>query len=259
MDNTSVLSLKDVTVGYRKVRLQKEILSKINFELPSGHLVPLLGANGTGKSTLLRSIAGLQPVLSGDIRINGQKIDILTASELAENLSVVLTDSIQTGYLTVSELVALGRHPYTDWRGRLDETDRKITLEALEITGLTEHQQTNLYELSDGQLQKALIARALAQDGNIMLLDEPLVHLDIPSKWEIMGLLKQMSSERDKTIFLATHELELSLRMADRICLINKDRSLIMGTPEELVTSGMISNAFNSSHYKFEANLFKNP
>jgi iron complex transport system ATP-binding protein len=150
------------------------------------------------------------------------------------------------------DLVAMGRHPYTDWRGQLQKSDLSATEEALRVTGLSKLKEEYLHRLSDGQLQKAMIARALAQDGNLMLLDEPLIHLDIPSKWEIMGLLKQMSQDNGKAIILATHELDLSLKLADRIWLINRKQELLEGTPEELVQNGSISQAFDTEHYQFQ-------
>ena len=238
---------KDLVIGYGKT----EVLSEINLCARSGHLTTLLGANGTGKSTLLRTLAGLQRQLAGEIWLNQKISSDLAPLEKATMVSLVLTDRVFPGYMTVGDLVALGRHPYTNWRGRLNEDDLKSTKEALDMTGLGDIKDKDLHQLSDGQLQKALIARALAQDGTIMLLDEPLIHLDIPSKWEIMGLLKRMSDEKQKTIILATHELELSLQMADQIWLINRNNNLICGEPEELVSNGSIADAFNTAHYQF--------
>lgn len=251
MTNNYILYTEDLTVGYGRSTLQHQVLSNLNLRVNPGQLIAVIGANGTGKSTLLKSLAGLLPVLKGRIWLKGTNVKELTNADLARKLSVVLTDHINPGYYTVGDLVAMGRYPYTDWRGRLQENDLKATLEALRLTGLMELEQTDLHELSDGQRQKALIARALAQDGPLMLLDEPLIHLDIPSKWEIMGLLKKMTWEKQQTIILATHELELSLEMADQVWLINRNRKLIAGTPEEMVKNGVISETFDTEHYKF--------
>ena len=257
MNPVTVLQTQNLSVGYGKGPKQNKVLHGLNLEAASGQLIALIGANGTGKSTLIRTLAGLQPVLQGEIWWNNEKSTELSPRQLAGRLSLVLTDRIQTGYLTVMDLVAMGRHPYTDWRGRLQESDRKATVDALRITGLEELKDTDLHELSDGQLQKAMIARAVAQDGPVMILDEPLIHLDIPSKWEIMNLLKQMTIDRAKTILLATHELELGLHMADRIWMIDRKGRMVTGTPEELIRNQTISETFNTPHYTFNLDRFK--
>jgi iron complex transport system ATP-binding protein len=221
----------------------------------SSQIIALIGANGTGKSTLLRTLAGLQPALDGKIWLNSKDFNKLTPKEIAFQVSLVLTDRIQTGYLTVGDLVAMGRHPHTDWKGRMAKGDVKAVLDALKITGLSNLIHSDLQELSDGQKQKTMIARAMAQDGDLMLLDEPLIHLDVPSKWEIMNLLRCMAHERSKTVILATHELDLSLRMADQLWLIDEKENLIAGAPEDLVLDGLISKVFDSQQYFFDQDL----
>ena len=238
---------KELTIGYGK----SELLSHISISAESGSLTTLLGANGAGKSTLLKTLAGLCKKISGDLWIGEKNAEELSAGDKATMISLVLTDRIFPGYMTIAELVAMGRHPYTNWRGRLNADDEQATKDALEMTGLFEIKDKDLHHLSDGQLQKAQIARALAQDSAIMLLDEPLIHLDIPSKWEIMALLKRMAKEKQKTIILATHELELSLKMADRIWLINKDHDLVTGTPDQMIANNTIAETFNTDHYQF--------
>jgi iron complex transport system ATP-binding protein len=257
MDQAAALQTQQLSVGYGKGPNQNEVLHGLDLKAESGQLIALIGANGTGKSTLIRTLAGLQSALGGEIRWDGVRSTELSPRQLAARLSIVLTDRVHTGYLTVMDLVAMGRHPYTDWRGRLLESDKKATDDALQITGLWELKHTDLHELSDGQLQKVMIARAVAQDGPVMLLDEPLIHLDIPSKWEIMNLLKQMTVDRNKTVLLATHELELGLHLADRIWLINKQRRMLTGTPEELIRNQTISETFNTAHYTFNLDRFK--
>ena len=247
----STIYTTDLAVGYKKGTNEKIILSGLDLSARAGEVIAILGANGTGKSTLLRTLAGLQSKLAGNIWVSNKNVQDLSPAQKARLMSIVLTDRVYPGYMSVADLVALGRHPYTDWRGRLVEQDKNATLDALSLTGLTELRKSDLHELSDGQLQKAMIARALAQDGPIMMLDEPLIHLDIPSKWEIMGILKQMSQHRSKTIILATHELELSLEIADWIWLITKNRELISGTPAEMIQNGAIAATFDSEHYKF--------
>jgi len=251
MTDNPVLSTKNMAIGYGRGSGINRVLADLDLEANEGQLIAVIGANGTGKSTLLKSLAGLLPLLEGRIRLNGCETYKLKPSKLATLISIVLTERIQPGYLTVGDLVAMGRHPYTDWQGRLQKQDLDACLKALQITGLSHMQRQKLHTLSDGQLQKAMIARALAQDGALLLLDEPLIHLDISSKWEIMGILKRMTLDRSKTVILATHELELSLEMADRIWLINKTRQLITGTPEDMVQNGVISETFDTEHYKF--------
>ena len=218
------LALKNLSVGYGTGKNCKEILSRINVGIYPGQMVALIGANGSGKSTLLRTLAGLQPLLNGEFWINSKNVESLTSREIASQISLVLTDHIQTGYLTVGDLVSMGRHPYTDWRGKMSEADVTAVLGALVSTGLEPFVHSNLQELSDGQKQKAMIARAIAQDGDLMLLDEPLIHLDVTSKWEIMNLLRQTVHNHNKSMVIATHELDLSLKMADQIWLIDQKR-----------------------------------
>ena len=256
MKISTALRTQELTIGYGKGKGRVQVISQINVEAQTGQIISLIGANGTGKSTLLRSLAGLQPILGGEILIESNNYRSLTPSEIATKISIVLTERVHTGYFTVGDLVALGRHPYTDWRGRMNEEDIKSVKEALAITGLSEMAGHDLAALSDGQKQKSLIARAIAQDSAILLLDEPLIHLDIPSKWEIFGLLKRMAHEKSKTVILATHELELSLQMSDLIWLIDKDRNLISGAPEDMIRNGTISETFNSDHYQFDLKRF---
>jgi len=245
MEKQEILKINELSIGYGKSSRVKPILSRINLSAGTSQLISLMGANGTGKSTLLRTICGIQPALSGEVLIEGQSIHNLSVRQLATLLSVVLTERIQPGYMTVSNLVAMGRHPHTDWRGRLLQKDLDATNHALEITGLNLLSNHYPHTLSDGQLQKAMIARALAQDGHLMLLDEPLIHLDIPSKREIVKLLQRTARESGKTIIMATHELELSLKTADRLWLIDNHRKIIDGTPEELIANGVISATFD--------------
>jgi len=255
MKNRSVIQTRNLTVGYGKGKNRLDVLSQICLQANAGQIIALIGANGTGKSTLLRTLAGLQSALDGEILLNSMDFKQLTPKEIALQVSLVLTDRIQTGYITVGDLVAMGRHPHTDWKGRMNDADIKAVLDALTVTGLSQLIHSDLQELSDGQKQKAMIARALAQDGNLMLLDEPLIHLDVPSKWEIMNLLQRMAHERSKTVILATHELDLSLRMADQLWLIDGNANIITGTPEDLVLDGLISKVFDSQQYFFDQEL----
>ena len=255
MSSQVYLQTNNVTIGYGKQPKAVEVLSGIDLQLEVGGMVALIGANGAGKSTLIRSLAGLQPVLAGDILLDNTNIKSLSPNETATRISVVLTDRAQIGYMTVGDLVALGRHPYTDWQGRLRETDRTATKNAMSYTGIEDLTHAPLYTLSDGQMQKAMIARALAQDTGLILLDEPLIHLDLPSKWEILTLLRRLAKDRGTAVVMATHELELSLQVADQLWLIDRDQQIICGAPEDLVLNGAIERVFNTDNYKFGEDL----
>jgi iron complex transport system ATP-binding protein len=253
-----VIELEKLSVGYRKRNNDHCILKDLNASLFHGELVCLVGENGIGKSTLLRSISGVQPPLSGEILINNKRLQEFTTLELAKTISLVLTDRIYAGNLSVREIVSLGRHPYTNWLGHLSKEDHLKIDWALEITGTLYLEDQLISELSDGQYQKTLIARALAQDSDIIILDEPTAHLDLTNKITILKLLKDLAANTGKSILMATHELELSLQIADYIWMaLNRDE-MVTGTPEDLVFNGsfnkMISHEtihFDDAHGRF--------
>jgi len=230
-----VIELIDLAVGYRQGRKTLTVLKNLHVDLKKGELVCMVGKNGIGKSTLLRSIAGIQPPLDGQVLINGRNLSTYSILELAQTISLVLTDRIYAGNLRVKELISLGRHPYTNWLGTLTAIDREKINRALEISGSQDIQNKPIHELSDGQFQKVLIARALAQDGDIILLDEPTAHLDLPNKISILKLLKDLCDQTGKTILMSTHELEFAFQMADRIWIVLKEDDLISGLPEDLM------------------------
>jgi iron complex transport system ATP-binding protein len=225
------IELIDLSVGYR----QLPILSNLHIGLKKGEMVCMVGKNGIGKSTLLRSIAGIQSILGGRILIHNHPLTSYSIQKLARTLSMVLTDRIFAGNLRVHELVSLGRHPYTNWLGTLSSLDREKIHWALEISGSLPVRDKKIHELSDGQFQKVLIARALAQDGDIILLDEPTAHLDLPNKISILKLLKDLCDQTGKTILMATHELEYTIQIADRIWILLRQDQLISGIPEDLM------------------------
>ncbi len=261
MEHNPVISINDVTIGYRRGRHKLAVLNGLNACLHQGEMVCLVGENGIGKSTLLRTIAGLQPPLKGQIAINGQDLKKIDQQKLAKTLSLVLTDRIAAGNLTVEELIALGRHPYTNWLGNFTREDLDKIAWALEITGLNCLKNEIIHELSDGQFQKVLIARALAQDGDIIILDEPTIHLDLVNKISVLKLLKDLSSQTDKSILMATHDLDFSFQIADKIWLMLKDQPLLSGTPEDLMLNHtfayLIENEavhFDMSNGRFSVN-----
>jgi len=252
----TVLSTQNLAIGYLTPR-PKIILDNLNLTLHAAELVALLGQNGVGKSTLLRTLAKVQKPLSGDIYLKHRKLIEYSSAELARNICLVLTEKINPGHLNVYELIALGRYPYTNWAGKLGEIDK------LKIDWAIEHTKTNylaykrITELSDGQLQKVMIARALAQDGDIIILDEPTVHLDLNNKVEIMILLKSLAEETGKAILVATHELDLTLQVADKLWLFNFETPFREGIPEDLVLSGAFQDTFYQEGFDFDSSTGK--
>ncbi|TDE12044.1 ABC transporter ATP-binding protein [Dyadobacter psychrotolerans] len=249
--STSLLATRNLTIGYKSGNTTKVISENLNLTLEAGKMVCLLGPNGAGKSTLMRSLAGLQNVLSGDIRIEGELLSDLKPSDLAKKLSLVLTERIEAGNLTVQEVVTLGRTPYTGWLGNLSNYDRERINLALEATGIPEYKLRRIHQLSDGERQKVMLARALAQDTNIILLDEPTAHLDLPSRVEMMHLLHNLARKSNKAILLSTHELDLALQTADQLWLMKQGGEIATGVPEDLVLNGAFESAFAKKDFYF--------
>jgi iron complex transport system ATP-binding protein len=247
----STLSAENLTVGYILKGNHTPIVSDISVALYPGELVGLLGINGSGKSTLLRTLAGLQKQLTGSILIKGSSIQELQPIEVAQQLSVVLTNQAISKNLSALELVSLGRQPYVNWLGALSTEDNTAVQEALMATDCIAYAHKKCYELSDGQLQRVLIARALAQDTPIILLDEPLSHLDLHHKAAILKLLKSIAQEQHKTILFSTHDIELVLPLCDRILLLNQGYCT-SGTPQVLINKGSFNTMFPSEHVTFD-------
>lgn len=251
----SVLATQDLTIGYTASgRPSKVIASGISVELFSGELVCLLGPNGAGKSTLLRTLARLQPHLAGQIKLSGIDLCQLRPQELARRVGVVLTDRINVGNLSVHALVALGRYPYTPWTGKLTGQDEEVVRWAIQTTGIEKLAQRNVNELSDGERQRAMIARALTQESDLLLLDEPTAFLDLPGRVQIMGLLRNLARETHRALLLSTHDLDLALRSADRIWLLPQGGPLRTGIPEELVLDGSLESTFQDNGVEFDKN-----
>jgi ABC-type cobalamin/Fe3+-siderophores transport system ATPase subunit len=196
------------------------IAGPLSVEIYAGQLVCLLGPNGSGKSTLLRTLAGLQSPLEGMVQITGIDAGKLKPAQLAKKISLVLTDPVRFSNLTVYSLVALGRYPYSSWLGILSETDKAIIAWAIEATGIEGFLQRKVTTLSDGESQKVMLARALAQDTPLMMLDEPTAHLDLPSRIQLMQLLHQLARQTNKGILISTHELDLAMQVADEVWLL---------------------------------------
>jgi len=223
----------------------KKIAGPINLELYAGKLVCLLGANGAGKSTLIKTLSGIQVPLSGQVFIEDKPISKLSPQELATKLSLVLTETVRSWNLDVYSLISLGRFPYTGWLGNLSDEDLAIINFAIEAVNLLDFINRKVDELSDGEKQRVMLARALVQDTGLIILDEPTAHLDIPNRISLMGLLHTLSREQHKAILISTHELDLALQIADEIWLFDGNGNLITGTPEELVMNDHFSSVFD--------------
>lgn len=253
------IELQQLVIGYQAKPDNKIVARYIDAEINEGELTCLLGANGVGKSTLLRTLSAFQEKLGGEIIIKGKPIRAYTDKQLAKVISVVLTEKCDIRNMSVTELIGLGRSPYTGFWGMLGKTDREEVAKAIALVKIEHLAQRMVYTLSDGERQKVMIAKALAQDTPIIYLDEPTAFLDFPSKVEMMKLLHQLSRETQKTIFLSTHDLELALQIADKIWLMDKRNGICIGTPEDLSLDGSLSRFFAHKGILFdrETGLFR--
>ncbi|GAB5492348.1 MAG: ABC transporter ATP-binding protein [Phototrophicaceae bacterium] len=248
MTSKTVLKTHQLSIGYPKHIVRESI----NEGLYSGELVCLIGPNGAGKTTLMRTLAGMLSPIAGHVTLLGDDVTKTPSRTLAQRLSVVLTDKLDVGLLTGYALVALGRHPYTDWTGNLSYEDEKIVRWAVEAVNAEDIATRYVSELSDGERQKLMIARALAQDPALMILDEPTAFLDLPRRVEVMQLLRNLARDTKRAILLSTHDLDLALRNADRIWLMPKNADLQVGAPEDLVLNDAFEQAFASEGVQFD-------
>ncbi len=249
-DSRTLLETENLAIGYSKPA--RKIVENLNLSIRKGEMICLLGPNGAGKSTLLRTLAGIQKPLEGRVRIDKDDVQRLQIHELAQKLSLVLTERISVGNFSVYDLVSLGRHPYTDWLGLLSANDQEKIHLALELTEIQEFITRNVEELSDGERQKVMIARALAQDTPLIILDEPTAHLDLPNRVTIFRLLRKLAKESGKAILMSTHELDFALQTADKIWLMNSRGVLATGTPEDLVLQGTFEDVFKKEGITFD-------
>lgn len=253
------IHIENLSIGYPGKTDVKVVADHIDAGINSGELTCLLGANGVGKSTLLRTLSAFQPKLGGAIRIVGKEIDAYTDKELSTVISVVLTEKCDVHNMTVTELVGLGRSPYTGFWGTLRGEDKVVVERSIALVKIGNLAHRMVHTLSDGERQKVMIAKALAQETPVIFLDEPTAFLDFPSKVEMMQLLHQLSRRTNKTIFLSTHDLELALQIADKIWLMDKANGVTIGTPEDLSLSGKLSSFFARKGIVFdlETGLFR--
>jgi iron complex transport system ATP-binding protein len=250
--NKPVLITSDLEIGFILNNHKKEIVySDINVSAAKGELVALIGKNGIGKSTLLRTLANLQKSLSGEILIKGTEISEYKRIEAARIISFVSTEPIRIANLKVFDLVALGRFPHTNWAGRLKQRDRKLVQEAIRLVGLEGFEQKSISEISDGERQRAMIARTLAQETGIVILDEPTAFLDLPGKYEIIQILNDLATNTGKTIIFSTHDLNIAMHRADKIWLM-LPHEIVSGAPEDLVLNDRFADIFKNSVLKFD-------
>ena len=247
------IQLQDLQIGYRLKRGNKTVGKPLTTTINSGELTCLLGANGAGKSTLLRTLSAFQPRLGGEIRILNRNIDDYSDKRISRTLGVVLTEKFEIRNMTARELIGMGRSPYTDFWGRLHKKDKLIVEQAVQLVQIDDLADRMVHTLSDGERQKVMIAKALAQETPVIFLDEPTAFLDYPSKVEIMQLLHQLSRSENKTIFLSTHDLELALQIADKIWLMDKNKGILTGTPEDLALNGALSQFIAREGIAFDA------
>lgn len=248
----SAIQTRKLAIGYIPSKKTPQVIaSGLDLSLAPGELVCLLGPNGIGKSTLMRTISGMQPALGGHVNLDGRQVEDLPAKERARRIGIVLTERIDVGHLSSYALVSLGRYPYTDWTGRMDAEDHRIVTEAINAVGASDLADRSVSELSDGERQKIMIARVLAQETEVILLDEPTAFLDLPRRVEIIALLRGLAHESGKAILLSTHDLDLAVRNADRIWLMTSG-NVETGIPESLVLNGAFETAFAREGIEFD-------
>ncbi|MFV0565076.1 MAG: ABC transporter ATP-binding protein [Flavobacteriaceae bacterium] len=248
-----ILKTENLSIGYASKKEKTIIASAINIELKQGELIGLIGANGIGKSTLLRTLTNVQPPLGGTVLINNKSLYNYPPLELAKAMSVVLTEPVASKNLSVFELVALGRQPYTNWAGTLCKTDISAINQALALTHIDHLKHKKCFELSDGQLQKALISRALSQDTALIILDEPTSHLDMYHKAYMLHLLKKLAKETGKTILFSSHEIDLAIQLCDTLIVMAKD-NVETGQPCNLIKKGVFDKLFPDDLIGFDEN-----
>ena len=250
MDST--IEIRDVTTGYKSKRGAVEVSKSISASLRANELTCILGPNGAGKSTLLRTLCAFQSPLSGRIEIMGRDVQTFSRKELARIVSVVLTNNSGIGNMTAWDVVSMGRSPYTGFWGKLSERDNNIVNKSFQLVDIAWLKERKMQTLSDGERQKVMIAKALAQETPIIILDDPTAYLDYPSKIQMMMLLHRLAKTLKKTIFLSTHDLEHALQIADQIWLLDKQLGLSRGTPEDLCLEGKIEEYFNREDIDFD-------
>ncbi|MBQ9555932.1 MAG: ABC transporter ATP-binding protein [Muribaculaceae bacterium] len=253
--DNAIYSTHNLAVGYRNGKNTVTLLSGLNLTLEKGKLVALLGQNGAGKSTLLRALTCDERPLEGTIEVGGKNLLDMSQKQRSHIIGLVSTERIQAGALTVTELVGLGRQPHTGFLGRLDREDHEIVRQSMEDAGIIGKASEYVSSLSDGERQKAMIARALAQETPIIILDEPTAFLDVASRIETMRLLQTLAHERGKAVLLSSHDISQSLMLADELWLITTDRQVLTGTTQQLVADGAMNRLFENRSIHFNPQI----
>ena len=251
MKNKIILNCENLAIGYSSKKETKIVASNINLSFEKGKIISLIGANGIGKSTLLKTLTGIQKPISGNVFLNNKNIQDYSNLDLAQNLSLVLTEKLPPSNLNVFELVALGRQPYTNWIGKLSNNDLNQINKAIELTNIEHLRNKKHFEISDGQLQNVLIARALAQDTPLIILDEPTTHLDLLHKVSLLKLLRKLTLETNKCILFSTHDIDLAIQLADKIIVMLPEK-IVQDNPCKLIASGIFTELFNDSAITFD-------
>ena len=246
------IELRHLRTGYTERRRSVVISPDLSLSIRPGEIVMLMGPNGSGKSTLMHTMAGLLPPLAGEVQLGEKPLSSLTMKEVARQLSLVLTERIPAGNMDVWEVVTIGRYPYTGFRGVLSTEDKRICEEALATCRLTELRERIFDTLSDGEKQRVMIARALAQETPLILLDEPTAHLDLPSRLEVTTMLRTLAHKLGKSILISTHELDLALGWADTIWLLDRSGAITAKAPEDLILDGDIERVFGDPRLRFD-------
>jgi iron complex transport system ATP-binding protein len=249
--SNQILSTRNLSIGYKTKNNTITIAENLNLNLQKGKLITLIGANGVGKSTLLRTLTGIQKPLSGSVYLKNKLVESYKPNELAQNLSMVLTEKLPESNLSVHELVSLGRQPYTNWIGKLSEIDIEKITKAIQLTGIESYISKKHYEISDGQLQKTLVARALAQDTPLIILDEPTTHLDIQHKVSLYKLLKKLTLETKKCILFSTHDIDLAIQLSDEMIVMTPEIT-IQDQPCNLIEKSIFNSLFKDESITFD-------
>lgn len=247
------IEIRSLSHGFagKKGENRRMLYEDAGLVVPEGDVFVLLGKNGIGKSTLLKTIAGIEKIQQGDILIGGDSIRDLPSKEMAELISYVSTDIVRISNLSVHDMVAIGRSPHTNWIGKLTGEDMGIVNRSLDMVGMASFAGRDFGTLSDGERQRVMIARALAQDSHIILLDEPTAFLDVPNKYETALLLRRLARELGKTVVFSTHDLNLALRLADTVCVMDGGK-FYTGAPEDMLLDGEISRIFSGTKLDYD-------
>lgn len=248
----NILTTTNLSIGYQSKSLENAIASNLNLNLQEATLIALIGENGIGKSTLLRTLSGLQKPLSGSVSLNNKDLKDYNQVDLAQNLSLVLTEKLPPSNLTVFELIALGRQPYTNWIGTLTDDDVAKVMEAIALTQIEHLSDKKYYEISDGQFQNVLVARALAQDTPLIILDEPSTHLDLFHKVSLFKLLKKLATEANKCILFSTHDIDLAIQLSDEM-IVMTENNVVQDEPCNLIKKGIFNTLFKDENITFDS------